>query len=92
MARDATAPTQAPQMFVVPAGTASSECRGCKATVYWVVTEHDRRMPVNCDVEGGLRPSRFRGGSMNATASGDGRGISHFVDCPAAGQFRKGKR
>lgn len=79
-------PKAAPQFFIVPAGTAPSECRGCKATIYWIVTEASRRMPVNCDVEGGVRPRRWATGE---SSTGSGRGISHFVDCPSAGQFRR---
>lgn len=79
---------KAPQFFDVPAGTPSAECRGCKQTVYWIVTEAGRRMPVNCDVLGGLRPVRFVGGG-GAVMKDNGRGISHFVDCPQAGTFRR---
>ena len=76
---------KAPQFFDVPAGTPAAECSGCKQTVYWIVTAAGNRMPVNCDVEGGLRPVRFGGGA----AKDNGRGISHFVDCPQAGTFRR---
>lgn len=78
------------QWFTVPAGTPASECRGCKQTVYWIITESDRRMPVNCDVPGGLRPVRFLA-TGGATARDNGRGTSHFIDCPQADRFRKGK-
>ncbi len=81
--------TSEAQWITVPAGTPSAECRGCKATVYWIVTENDRRMPVNCDVPGGLRPIRFTGGG--ATMKDNGRGLSHFADCPQATRFRKGR-
>jgi hypothetical protein len=76
------------QWFTVPAGTPASECRGCKATVYWIVTENDRRMPVNCDVPGGTRPIRFPS-SSGATLMDNGRGLSHFADCPNWERFRK---
>ena len=87
MAGETTAPTKAPQWFTVPAGTPASECRGCKATVYWIVTENDRRMPVNCDVPGGVRPVRFGGDA----AKDKGRGLSHFADCPNANRFRRAR-
>ena len=73
------------QWFTVPAGTPATECRGCRQTVYWIITAAGHRMPVNCDVEGGLRPVRFGG----VEAKDNGRGISHFVDCPQAGTFRR---
>lgn len=74
------------QWFTVPAGTPSAECRGCRQTVYWIITEAGRRMPVNCDVPGGLRPVRFGG----AAERDNGRGLSHFADCPQAARFRQG--
>lgn len=84
---DETQGARSPQYFDVPAGTPAAECRGCKQTVYWIITESDRRMPVNCDVPGGIRPVRF-----GATGAKDkGRGTSHFIDCPQANRFRKGK-
>lgn len=73
------------QFFEVPAGTPPAECRGCKQTVYWIITENDRRMPVNCDVPGGLRPVRFGG----SAAKDKGRGLAHWIDCPRAGDFRR---
>lgn len=82
---------RAPQFFVVPAGTRPGECQGCKATVYWIVTEAGKRMPVHCDVEGGLRPLRYAGQDPADRARAAGRGISHFVDCPHAGEFRRAR-
>lgn len=81
---------KSPQFFTVPAGTRAAECEGCKATIYWIVTEAGKRMPVHCEVEGGLRPLRYAGKDPADRARAAGRGISHFVDCPMAGHFRRG--
>ena len=35
--------------FEIPAGTPSAVCRGCRATIYWIVTAAGRRMPVDAD-------------------------------------------
>jgi hypothetical protein len=69
--------------FVVPAGTRASECRSrnCRAEVYWIVTDNNRRMPVDCDVPGGSEP----------TAREPGQGVSHFATCADADNFRRGK-
>lgn len=79
-----------PQFFQVPARTPRAECRGCKATVYWIHTEAGKAMPVDCDVEGGVRPS-----SGSAPLGGvqyyAGRGVSHFVTCPQANGFRRAR-
>ena len=80
-------PAKAPQFFVVPARTARAECEGCKATVYWITTDAGHRMPVDCDVDGGVRPS-----SGTAPLGGvqyyAGRGVAHFITCPQAAGFR----
>ena len=82
--------TKTPQFFEVPAGTPVGECRGCRAIVYWIVTDANRRMPVHCDVEGGVRPHRAPTPISGETKVA-GRGISHFVDCPVAAKFRKAR-
>ena len=62
-------------------------CRdvACQRQVEWVVTTHDRRMPID-------RPLRV----LDAVQEQDGRtrvtipaSSSHFVTCPAASAFRK---
>jgi len=40
-------------------------------------------MPVDCDVDGGHAP--FAEGRIRE----DGQGVSHFVTCPGAAQFRR---
>ena len=71
--------------FDVPPGTAPSECRSCTAEVYWIVTASGKRMPVDCDVEGGYSPDAAR---ANEGLVPEGRGISHFATCPDASKWR----
>ena len=67
-----------PAIMHVPAGATGFRCRFCEATVFFVITPRGRRMPVNCDVEGGRRP----------TATDHGSGATHFADCPGADAAR----
>ncbi len=78
-----------PQFFEVPADTHARRCRGCSATVFWIETAAGKLMPVHCDTAGGVRP--VRGGSPDRAQDVAGRGISHFVDCPNAGRFRRAR-
>jgi hypothetical protein len=81
-----------PQFFGVPVGTRSRPCTaGCGATIYMIVTKRGRWMPVNCDIEGGRRP-RVYDDANGLRKTEPGAGISHFVDCPKANQFRRGSR
>jgi hypothetical protein len=69
-----------PNFTTVPAGTRPSMCRSCHKRVFFVVTEKNKKlMPVNCSVDGGFEP-----GTLS-----EGRGISHFADCPYAHTHRK---
>jgi len=83
-----------PTFFKVPAGTPARQCASpsCAATIYWIVTTRGRRMPIDCDVEGGVRPSRKHDprqlDAFNAPANCDGRGRSHFETCKDAARFR----
>ena len=88
--RNATEAPKAPQFFTVPAGTPARECQGCRATIYWIETEAGKRMPVSCDVEGGVRPQRV-GGSLGGVERVPGIGVSHFTNCPMAGAFRRAR-
>lgn len=65
--------------YEVPAGTRAAQCRGqsCKATVYWIVAPSGKRMPVDCDVDGGWEPTEREAGN----------GVSHFTTCPDVRQF-----
>lgn len=83
-------------LFPVPAGTRPSTCRSCGREVFWIVTAAGRRMPVDCTVEGGERPTR-KGFTDPSDAPGeltpkDGAGASHFATCPQAEQWRTRER
>jgi hypothetical protein len=68
-----------PLFFTVPAGTRPSMCRSCYKRVFFITTTKNKRsMPVNCAVDGGSEP-----GTLS-----EGRGISHFADCPYAQKHR----
>lgn len=79
---------KAPQFFAVPARTPRAECRGCKATVYWITTAAGKQMQVDCDVEGGVRPSTGTA-PLGGVAYYPGKGVSHFVTCPMRDAFRR---
>lgn len=81
---------RAPRWEIVPKGTPMSVCQGhkkpggtCHAVIYWI--ERPRaggkpgtaRVPVDCDVEGGVTPDSLT----------DGVGVSHFATCPDAKNF-----
>lgn len=73
--------------FEVPAGTRPAQCRSCLATIYWIETASGRRMPVDCEVDGGHTPSEPR-----SRVSVDGTGVSHFATCPNADEHRRARR
>lgn len=85
---------RAAQFFKVPAGTSARQCAGpsCTATIYWIVTVRGRRMPIDCDVEGGVRPTPKHDprqlDAFDEHATHDGRGRSHFETCTDAARFR----
>jgi hypothetical protein len=87
--------------LTVPAGTRPTHCRGqsCNALIYFVVNpKTGRPTPVDCDVEGGKRPSESKElGQLDMLTGGeaevyDGRGCSHFLTCSDADQFSGGAR
>lgn len=80
-------PLRPPAFYTVPANAASSRCK-CGKTQYWILTQRGKRMPVDCDVEGGTRPIPPSGGHDYAGSAG--RGVSHFATCPRADGFRRG--
>lgn len=77
------------EFITVPAGSRPTRCRGasCGATIYYVerpkmrkgqpVPGQTARIPVHCDVPGGATPDSLS----------EGRGVSHFTDCPDASRF-----
>lgn len=85
-----------PKFFTVPAGTPSRLCKGptCGQRVYWIQTPKGRRMPVDCDVDGGVRPTALHDPRQldafgtEVVVRHDGRGRSHFETCKDAAKFR----
>jgi hypothetical protein len=76
------------KLFGVPAGTESTKCKYCPATIYFVRSPKSGGLiPVNCDVDGGSHPTL--GAPLFGEVAADGRGASHFVDCPGADEARK---
>ncbi len=87
------------QWIRVPAGTPKMRCshETCQRTIYFVTTASGKQAPVNCDVEGGVRPSApLKPGQLTMfprrgeeEVEHDGKGLSHFADCPAALHYRR---
>lgn len=40
---------RAPLRFQIPPGTRANSCRSCGATIFWFVTNRNRRMPLDGD-------------------------------------------
>jgi hypothetical protein len=79
-----------PIIETVPAGTIGMPCRSpkCGKRIYMVRRPSKAKVkdgmqvklvnvPIDCDVEGGVRP----------TARDDGRGVNHFTTCVDATRF-----
>lgn len=89
------------RFYDVPAGTKGSPCRGkdCDTLIYWIkVGEGNakRRVPIDCDVDGGWPPSDTNDaaqGDMLSTNGAaevfDGKGVNHFTTCPNANDFSR---
>lgn len=83
------------RFYEVPAGTERSQCNGstCRGVVYWI-DDDGRRVPVDCDVDGGEAPSetadtRQRDMFAASVFIHAGRGVHHMTVCPDAKQFRR---
>lgn len=91
--------TKAPTKFyAIPAGTKAARCNGarCGKVIYFVTNPASgRMMPIDCDVDGGKRPSEAKEkGQLDLLTTKEtpvhpGRGVSHFTNCPDAGQFTR---
>jgi len=89
--------TTATRFYTVPAGSSPGTCRGpnCGKTIFWVRTGYGAT-PVDCDVEGGRRPSETDDPAqidmLSPTGTADvhdGQGVSHFATCPDADVFSR---
>jgi hypothetical protein len=92
--------TQPPHLFTVPAGTVARPCSKCRQTVYDIPQKKDpaKTHPIRCtsychyrekgvvmQLEECVPPSA----PGDPTGPFDGRGFSHFIDCPEAKTFSK---
>lgn len=80
-----------------------STCRSCGAAIWWTLTEHGKRMPVDSppvnldelESVAGLFAVRRIGDSLHAFAAtpeqmpGAALYRSHFATCPDAGAWRR---
>lgn len=58
-----------------------TECRSCKASIAWLWTKNNRKMPVNAD---SLAPTDDRLTEFDPKTH-----ISHFATCTTPKRFRK---
>jgi hypothetical protein len=73
-------------LIPIPRGTGATQCRKCKATIYFAPhPSSGRAHPVS------VAPA-IAAACVEPTALLDGAGISHFADCPNADDFRSTKR
>jgi len=93
--------TKAVTLHTIPAGTKPVICRGstCGKKIYFVRNPRTGSvMPVDAECEGGKRPSETKDvGQLDMLSGGeaavfDGKGCSHFLNCPDANQFTRGAR
>ena len=68
--------------FTVPIGTRPAQCRSCQTIpLFWVTTQNNKKLLVDCDVDGGWRPG--------APGELDGQGVAHFATCPQGKMWSK---
>lgn len=87
----------APPLIPIPWDTTATACRGCGAPIYFVIDPRTRRRhPVSVACPRCLPPRREETERDPATGTEivtaerrDGRGISHFANCPAADRFQR---
>ena len=100
---EATPTGVAPKFYTIPAGTKPVICNGphCGKSIFFVFNSATgRTVPVDADVEGGKRPSVEKHADKNQLGMFgvgeakvfDGKGQSHFLHCPDAGQFSRNPR
>jgi hypothetical protein len=78
-------PPRPPMFYEVPPLTITKDgiCKSpkCRAMIFWIVTKAGGRMPIDCDVHGGQRP----------TSHQPGRGVPHWGTCKDPEFFRRKK-
>jgi hypothetical protein len=67
--------------FTVPKGTPPAVCKAavCRKPIFWIETPAKKRMPIDCDAEGGRRPTKIL----------PGHGQPHWGTCAGREQFKK---
>ncbi|RYE93956.1 MAG: hypothetical protein EOO75_03180 [Myxococcales bacterium] len=86
-----------PHHYRIPAATLASPCRGCGESIYFVTDPDTRRPhPVSVAPRGCHAPEREvcerderTGVEYTVSPAREGRGVSHFANCPDADRFRK---
>lgn len=89
--------TMAGHFITIPWNAAPVACRACGETIYFVTDARTRRPhPVSVAVKGGRAPERGQvernprtGAELPVVEPSEGRGVSHFENCPDAERFRK---
>ena len=87
----------APPLIAIPWDTPPTTCRGCGESIYFVTDARTRqRHPVSVACARCVPPRReaterdpTTGMEVVTAERRDGRGISHFANCPAADRFRR---
>lgn len=76
-----------PKLFVIPAGTKVTACSKCQAPLYFVGKMPLRAVP-KC-FHAGKRVTIDTPDAVPPSLSKEGKGFSHFIDCPNANDFRR---
>jgi hypothetical protein len=89
-AHDLADDIEARKLITIPKDTPPTTCKACGATMYFV-----GKNPISVDTPHGKAPqakaAEYRYGDNRASnlKLGEGRGISHFANCPNANEFRR---
>lgn len=78
-------PTREMNSIIIPRGTNAATCRSCPATIYFVENpKTGKKNPVAVDTKTMI-------GAQAPTATVEGKGYSHFIDCPGRDNHRRTK-
>jgi hypothetical protein len=73
------------QTVIIPRGTNAATCRSCPATIYFVENPATgKKNPIAVD-------KRTLHDAQAPTATVEGKGYSHFIDCPGRDAHRRRK-